>query len=182
MERKIMAPLLLNKKQGGGGVISGYASVFGEVDAQREVVAPGAFARSLSAQRKSGRLPAMLWMHDARQPIGLWDDMHEDARGLAVKGRLALRTAAGAQAEELLRMGAITGLSIGYRTVEARTDAKTRIRTLLDVELFEVSLVTFPANTAARVDSAKTRLPRADDDMKAIIARLNHTAFLLTKD
>lgn len=183
MERKILTTSFLVKELGANGVVSGYASVFGEVDAQREMVARGAFRRSLSELKETGRSPAMLWMHDAQQPIGIWEDVREDTRGLAVKGRLALRTAGGSDAYELLRMGAVSGLSIGFRTVASRMDAKARVRTLLDVDLFEISFVTFPANAAARVSAVKTptqtSITNADDELSAIITRLKHTASLL---
>ena len=110
------------------GVFAGYASVFGKIDQQNEIVAPGAFARSLKDWRQQSRLPAMLWMHDPGQPIGLWLAATEDASGLAVEGRLALRTQKGAEAYELLKLGALTGLSIGYRVVQSRVDAKKKAR------------------------------------------------------
>jgi HK97 family phage prohead protease len=97
--------------------------------------------------------------------------VREDSSGLAVEGRLAIRTQDGADAYELLKMGAVTGLSIGYRTVSSRMDASSRIRTLTDVDLYEVSLVTFPANDAARIHAVKTPLP-AGNEARAIVERL----------
>lgn len=186
MQTKHLSAPFQIKELGANGHVSGYASVFNEVDAQREVVAKGAFRRSLAAMKTSGRQPAMLWMHDIRQPIGVWEHVKEDARGLNVEGRLAIRTAAGADAYELLRMGAVTGLSIGYRTTASRMDEKSRTRTLLDVDLFEVSLVTFPANASARISAVKdphlhSQFLSAEDEMKAIIARLTTTASILSR-
>ncbi|HUY68250.1 MAG TPA: HK97 family phage prohead protease [Alphaproteobacteria bacterium] len=159
------------------GVFSGYASVFGALDQQNEIVAPGAFTRSLGQWRKQGRLPAMLWMHDPTQPVGLWLSVKEDSNGLAVDGRLALRTQKGGEAYELLKMGALTGLSIGYRVIASRIDAARKARVLTDVDLFEISLVTFPANEAARVDDVK----RTGDvglrrELRAAAARLQNAA------
>lgn len=144
------------KALAGDGVFSGYASVFNALDQQNEIVVQGAFARTLRLASQQNRTPAMLWMHDPTIPIGLWQSIREDLNGLAVEGRLALRTQKGAEAYELLKLGALTGLSIGYRVVSSRVDAKRKARLLTDVDLFEISLVTFPANEAARVDDVKT--------------------------
>jgi HK97 family phage prohead protease len=175
--RKVTAPLQI-KELGANGFVSGYASIFGAVDAQREVVQSGAFSRSLKEWKKTQRQPAMLWMHDTGKPVGIWENLREDSSGLVAEGRLAIRTQDGADAYELLKMGAVTGLSIGYRTVASRMDAKSRVRTLTDVDLFEVSLVTFPANDAARIRAVKTPLP-ADGDLRAIADRLYAVARLL---
>ncbi|MER2519739.1 MAG: HK97 family phage prohead protease [Bdellovibrionales bacterium] len=169
------------KALGGDGVFSGYASVFGALDLQNEIVAPGAFAHSLKSWRRQNRSPAMLWMHDPTLPIGLWQSVHEDQNGLAVEGRLALRTQKGAEAYELLKMGALTGLSIGYRVVVSRIDSKTKARVLSEVDLFEVSLVTFPANEAARVSDVKSPremvdLPLVARDFSAAAERLRGAA------
>ena len=138
------------------GSFQGYASIFGVVDQGRDVVAPGAFARSLAAWAAKGRLPAMLWQHDASEPIGAWAEMREDGRGLHVSGRLFVDDIARArQAYALLKSGALGGLSIGFRTVEAAFDEAARVRRLIEVELHEVSLVTFPALDAARVGDVK---------------------------
>ncbi len=152
MDIKHIARPLAIKTLAADGLFSGYASVFGVVDHQNEVVAPQAFTRTLAGWRAAGRMPAMLWMHDPAQPIGLWLALQEDRKGLAVQGRLALRTQKGGEAYELLKMGALTGLSIGYRVVASKVDGKRKARMLTDLELFEISLVTFPANEAARPD------------------------------
>ncbi len=146
MEVKAIAP---------DGTFTGYASVFDKVDSQNEIVARGAFTRTLAAWRAKNAAPAMLWMHDPTQPIGLWIAMEEDESGLVVQGRLALGTQKGMEAYELLKMKALTGLSIGYRVVTSRIDGKKKAKILTQVDLFEVSLVTFPANDAARVSGVK---------------------------
>lgn len=158
------------------GMFSGYASVFGELDHQNEVVASGAFARTLKKWRGENRMPAMLWMHDPTQPIGLWLSLNEDGNGLAVQGRLALRTQKGAEAYELLKMGALTGMSIGYRVRQSANDSKRKARVLTEVDLFEISLVTFPANEAARVNDVKNAAPVDDDMTRAIVERLEQAA------
>ncbi|HVY13506.1 MAG TPA: HK97 family phage prohead protease [Alphaproteobacteria bacterium] len=178
MTTKHLAAPLEIKELGANGFVAGYASVFNAVDAQRETVAKGAFGRSLTQWQKAARKPAMLWMHDAAKPVGVWENLREDSSGLAVEGKLAIRTQSGADAYELLKMGAVTGLSIGYRTLQSRVDAKSRVRTLTDVDLFEVSLVTFPANEFARIHSVKSPTVFADDEVRAIVERLNAMARL----
>jgi HK97 family phage prohead protease len=133
------------------GLFSGYGSVFNVIDSYKEVVAPGAFAESLA-----GKMPSLLWQHRSGEPVGVYTAVREDNVGLHVEGKLALKTTRGAEAYELLKMGAISGLSIGFVTREDSYDKVTGIRTLKKVDLWEVSLVTFPANDAARVSSVKT--------------------------
>lgn len=132
------------------GLFSGYGSVFNVVDSYKEIVAPGAFTESLQ-----GRMPSLLWQHRSGEPIGVYTAVREDSVGLVVEGKLALKTARGAEAYELMKMGAITGLSIGFVTREDSYDKVTGIRTLNKVDLWEVSLVTFPANDAARISTVK---------------------------
>ena len=143
------------KALGEDGSFAGYGSVFGVADEFADTVAPGAFARSLALHARAGTLPAMLWQHDSRQPIGIWSGLREDRVGLQVSGRLALKTRGGAEAYELLKLGAVSGLSIGYVAVASHVDERTRQRVLVDIELWEVSLVTFPANPMARVTAVK---------------------------
>lgn len=137
------------------GTFEGYGSVFGVKDSYDEIVEQGAFAESLAAHKSKGTMPALLWQHRSGEPIGVYTDMEEDSIGLKVSGRLALKTARGAEAYELLKMKAISGLSIGFMTREDAYDKVTRIRTLKKVDLWEVSLVTFPANDASRVQGVK---------------------------
>ena len=155
-ERKFLAPgaeLTLTD----GTRISGYASLFGLRDQGGDVVQKGAYAASLRAR---GRNVKMLWQHDPAQPIGVWDDLHEDDRGLFVSGRILTAVDRGREAAALLEAGAIDGLSIGYRTVKALRDDQGR-RVLQEIELWEVSLVTFPMQAEARV-AAKGLEPWAE--------------------
>lgn len=131
------------------GAFEGYASVFEVEDGGHDVVAPGAFARSLA--EKSAAEIRMLWHHDPTQPIGRWTELIEDSYGLFVRGQLVLEVAQAREAYALLRAGALDGLSIGFRTVSSRTDERTGVRRLLDVDLWEISLVTFPMNEDARI-------------------------------
>ena len=142
------------------GTFTGYGSVFGNVDAYGDSVQPGAFAKSLK-----NKTPALLWQHDSSQPIGVWEDIKEDEHGLLMRGRLLVgKVARATEACELLKAGAISGLSIGYVPVEwdyvktpkdGDEKAQSRVRRLKEIDRWEVSLVTFPANDAARVTGVK---------------------------
>ena len=135
-----------------GQVVTGYASVFGEPDQSGDVVQPGAYAQSLADQAATGRRIKMLWQHNPLEPIGIWDEVREDARGLYVKGRLLTDVTRAREAATLVEAGAIDGLSIGYKTIRTTRDAQGH-RLLNEVELWEVSLVTFPMLSEARVNA-----------------------------
>jgi HK97 family phage prohead protease len=135
----------------------GYGSVFGVLDSYADVVAAGAFKRSLREHKAAGRMPALLWQHDPSSPIGVYEHMSEDETGLFVKGRLS-DTQMGREGYTLLKDGALSGLSIGFSVYPndgAKVDEKTGVRTLKNIKLWETSLVTFPANDAARVTGVK---------------------------
>src|SRR5438093_3540749 len=138
------------------GSFEGYGSVFSIEDLGRDIVAPGAFANTLAESRSEGRWPRMLWMHKAEEPIGVWREMREDARGLFVRGQLATGTQRGREVLELMRLGAVDGLSIGYAAVEASIEETTGARVIAEARLYEVSPVVFPMNTEARVTSVKS--------------------------
>jgi HK97 family phage prohead protease len=139
--------------RGDDGVFEGYASLFGAEDQGRDIVMPGAFALSLA------RMPAaevrMLFQHDPAQPIGVWEAIREDGRGLHVRGRLTLGVGRAREILALIRDGALDGLSIGFRTRKAVRDARTGLRRLYEIELCEISLVTFPMLPSARVSAVK---------------------------
>lgn len=159
LETKFIA---LDHKQATGSDINGYASLFGVADQNGDVVEPGAFTDSLRRLEAQGRSVKFLWQHDPAAPIGVWDEVFEDRLGLAVRGHLLTEVRQGAEAAALLGAGAVDGLSIGYRTVRAERIAGGR--RLLEIDLWEVSLVTFPMLPSARA-SAKT------PDLEADIAR-----------
>ena len=138
------------------GTIEGYGSVFNVVDDWGDIIAPGAFAATLAAHRAAGTMPAMLWQHRDAEPIGVWTDMVEDSKGLRVKGSLVLDAPRGKEAHALLKAGALNGLSIGFISRKWSWDDTTDVRTLQEVDLWEVSPVTFPANSLARVDTVKS--------------------------
>lgn len=139
------------------GAIEGYASLFGIEDQGGDIVAPGAYAASLAKLTQAGRRVKMLWQHDPAQPIGVWDEAREDERGLWVKGRILTEVAKGREAQALIKAGSIDGLSIGYRTVKAQKQSGGQ-RLLQELDLWEVSLVTFPMLPEARV-AAKSEVP-----------------------
>lgn len=133
-----------------GHRISGYASVFGLRDKGGDVVLPGAYATSLKRMAGRGERVRMLWQHDPAQPIGIWDEVFEDAHGLRVAGRLLPDVSRAREAKALLAAGAVDGLSIGYRTLRAEAVAGGG-RRLVELDLWEVSLVTFPMQAEARI-------------------------------
>lgn len=137
------------------GSFEGYGSVFGNRDLGNDVIEKGAFSKSL--KRKKPHMVKLLYQHKSDMPIGVFDEIKEDDHGLYIKGRLALKTQAGAEAYELLKMGALDGLSIGFRVnpEQVSYDKRSRRRYIKEVDLMEVSLVTFPMNPKATVRSVK---------------------------
>jgi uncharacterized protein len=139
------------------GLFSGYGSVFGNVDAYQEIVAPGAFGESLAAWKDAGKMPPVLWQHRSGEPLGPYVEMREDAHGLWVKGQLLVDDVARAkEARALMKAKAVNGLSIGFVTREDSYDKVTGVRTLKKIDLWEVSVVTFPANPAAQISNVKS--------------------------
>ncbi|MGO4683232.1 HK97 family phage prohead protease [Hyphomicrobium sp. 2TAF46] len=147
--------LPLEAKSLDDGVFEGYASLFNREDLGHDVIAPGAFRESL-LNRGAQRIK-MLFQHDPAEPIGVWDEIREDARGLYVRGRLMTAVSKAREVLELMRAGALDGLSIGFKTVRARRDAASGVRRLEKVDLWEISVVTFPMLPGARVQSVKAR-------------------------
>ncbi|MBS7803516.1 HK97 family phage prohead protease [Rhizobiales bacterium TNE-4] len=130
--------------------IEGYASLFDRVDLGRDVVLPGAFTASL--ERRGPRDVRMLWQHDAAEPVGLWTDMQEDRNGLRVRGVLLPEVKRARELAALIAHGAIDGLSIGFRAIRARRDPTQRLRRIAEIDLWEISLVTFPLLPGARLN------------------------------
>src|SRR5947209_9911813 len=140
------------------GAVEGYASLFGEVDQARDMVMPGAFTQTLK-QRGLRKIP-MLFQHDPAEPVGIWLELAEDFRGLRARGRLIPDVARAKELLALIRAGAVDGLSIGYRTVRGQIDPKSRVRKLYQVDLWEISIVTFPLLNGARVSTVKQAAPK----------------------
>jgi len=140
------------------GTFSGYASLFGTVDLGQDLVMPGAFRDSLKARGVRG--VKLLFQHDPDEPIGVWLELAEDARGLFARGRLMPEVTRAREVLSLMRAGALDGLSIGFRTVQGRTYPKSGVRRLDKIDLWEISVVTFPMLPDARVSTVKRRPER----------------------
>lgn len=136
------------------GTFEGYGSIFGNVDAYGEKVVPGAFVESLARHKREGTAVLMLWQHDPHQPIGVWEDLAEDAKGLWGKGRLLTEVQRAKEVYVLMKNRAVRGLSIGYREEEA--DQENGVRLLKKLDLWEISPVSFPANRRARIEAVKS--------------------------
>jgi uncharacterized protein len=147
----------VKEAEDGARTIEGWASTFGNKDSYGDIILPGAFADSIKE-----RNPKMLWQHNSDELVGVWDSATETQQGLYVKGRLA-DTPRGNEAYTLAKMGALDSMSIGYSTVEADYDYEAGTRTLKTLELWEVSLVTFPANDQATITSVKAMAEDIDE-------------------
>lgn len=137
------------------GTFEGYASLFGVPDNGRDVIARGAFRTALKRRGQGG--VKMLYQHAAAEPIGTWSELYEDAVGLFVRGRITPDVQKAREVLALLRDGAIDGLSVGFKTKRARTDAKSGVRVIYEADLWEVSVVTFPMLDGARVTRVTER-------------------------
>ena len=131
------------------GSFAGYATRFGIKDKGGDIVVKGAYAKSLNE-----RMPKMLWSHRQWEPIGIWIKAFEDDVGLRVEGKLALNTIKGKETHELMKLGAVNGLSIGYIT--RKSDIRGNARMLQELDLHEVSVVTFPMQNEATIDAVKS--------------------------
>ena len=138
---------------GEDGSFSGYASLFSKTDLGNDRVIKGAFERSVEQRKASGI--RMLFQHNPDKPIGVWDEIREDDLGLWVKGHIIKDVSNGAEVLSLMRSGALDGLSIGFKTKRSRTDRKSGIRDILEADLWEISVVTFPMLPEARVSQVK---------------------------
>lgn len=141
------------------GRFAGYASVFGRVDESGDIVMPGAFRKSL-AQRGRGRI-RLLFQHDPKEPVGTWENIAEDGFGLWAEGRLVPGVPRAEALRRLIEKRAVDGLSIGFRTVRATREPATGHRKLSEIDLWEISIVTFPMMDAARI-APGARLPERD--------------------
>ena len=164
MEHKFIP---LDVKADDARTVEGLGSVFGNVDGGGDIVLPGAFAKSIATRK-----PVMLAQHKHDQVIGVWEDVRETAEGLYVKGRI-LNTALGNDVYELAKHGALTGLSIGYSTKDSEVDRKSGHRRLKELELYEVSLVTFPMNELAGI----TRVKQKPADERALEEYLREAGY-----
>ena len=154
----------------GTGIFEGYASLFGVPDLGRDVVARGAFRDSLASRGAAGI--RMLWQHDPSEPLGRWLRVEEDARGLRVRGQLNLAVARAREIGALMRGGGIDGLSIGFRAVDARKE-RGGGRRLLKLDLWEISIVTFPMLPQARIAvTERAQAPPLQPEPRGLVAAI----------
>ena len=152
----------LDLKADDAGMVEGYGSVFGNRDSYGDIVEAGAFSSTIRSRK-----PKMLWQHNMADPIGVWDEVSEDDRGLRVKGRLAMATTRGREAYELVKLGALDGLSIGFRTV--KDEIEGAVRKLKEIDLYEVSFVTMPANAAATITDIRSVALESERSFEAFL-------------
>ena len=149
------------------GEFSGYGSVYDVIDFYGEVVAPGAFAGSLRKWAAKDRLPPVLWQHNSREPVGPFTLMREDSKGLYVEGQLLVGDVQRAtEARALMKAKAVSGMSIGFDTIIEEFNKDTKLITLKEIDLWEVSIVTFPANEAAQIENVKAVMAEIRDSGK----------------
>lgn len=154
------------------GTFAGYASTFGGApDRAGDVIAHGAFGKSLKGHKAAGSAPAMLWAHDFREPVGRWSSFTEDRNGLKAEGKLTLGVQRGRDAYELMKDGALS-LSIGYRVRQDGYERSTHV--LKELELLEVSLVAVPANPLAQVTAVKADI-RGPADLQRVLQELGYS-------
>lgn len=156
--RKYLKSQLVLTKQSEDGSFTGYGSVFGNKDSYSDVVLKGAFNDSLTKLNNAGTMPAFLWQHKHDEPIGVYTKMFEDDHGLVVEGQINLEVQKGREAYSLMKQGALDGLSIGYDIPKGGGNWNEENDTfeLSQVNLWEVSLVTFPANDLSRISTVKS--------------------------
>ncbi|WP_052697231.1 HK97 family phage prohead protease [Vibrio parahaemolyticus] len=138
------------------GVFEAYANTKWTVDRVRDCTVDNAYSRSIQKAKETGRMPKMLLQHDHNKVIGVWLEMEEDEHGLRVKGQLALETTLGKETYELIKMKALDSLSIGYVVKEERFDPETKVNYLIDIDIHEVSVVTFACNQESLITSVKS--------------------------
>ena len=157
-----------NKSVDGEGKFTGYAATFNNEDLGRDVILPGAFEKSL--QRRPAAKVKMLRGHDPEEPIGIWLDLAEDKKGLRATGQLILDTTKGRETHALMKAGALDGMSIGFRTLKDRYDRTKGVRYLEEVDVPEISIVTFPMNPRATVANVKGHDP---ERARALVQAIN---------
>ncbi|MGL6606609.1 HK97 family phage prohead protease [Aeromonas hydrophila] len=138
------------------GRFTAYGNVFDVIDSYRDVTMKGAFRKSIQQHKAAGTSPRMLWNHNPDEVIGKWESFVEDEHGLKMEGVLALGTQRGRETYELLKMGALDSLSIGYVVTKEKFDSVKKLNYLEELDLFEVSVVTFPANKESVVTDVKS--------------------------
>lgn len=147
--------LLTRFETGEEGIFTGYAVIWGERNGHNEIVQRGAFSRSIAKHQQDGTKPLMLWSHNQAEVIGVWTEIREDERGLFVTGKIVTTTTRGREAFDLLKAGALNGLSIGFRPVTDKRGAGG-VRILTEIDLAEISIVGLPSAARARITSVRS--------------------------
>ena len=160
------------------GRFEGYASLFNAEDLGRDIIIPGAFRDTLRARGAGG--VRLLFQHNAAEPIGAWDELAEDSRGLFARGRLTTEVLRAREVLSLMRAGAIDGLSIGFRVLKEHRDRARGVRRIGQVDLWEISVVTFPMLPGARIRSVKHRAFSGPGDEARLARRVNRAARYLS--
>lgn len=135
---------------------SGYAVVWGERNAHNEIVERGAFAKTLAAHQAAGTRPVMFWSHNREDIIGVWEEVREDEKGLFVRGKLITEINRGKEVHELMKAGAVNGLSIGFRVPKGGEQRRAGTRYLREIDLAEISVVGLPSAGRARITSVRS--------------------------
>jgi len=156
------------------GSFEGFASVFGHEDLSGDVVEPGAFKDSINRRGISGI--KMLFQHDPNQPIGVWQELKEVPRGLYARGKLMMEVARAREVLSLMIAGALDGLSIGFRTIRAHKSKNGTVRHIEKVDLWEISIVTFPMQPLARVSAVKQNDTHTEIDDTALAVKILQAA------
>ncbi len=159
------------------GIFRGYASIFGNKDSHGHIVVAGAFSRTLKENGRNTTGVAMLKGHDTRRPIGVWNVLEEDSRGLKVEGQLILEIQDGRETHALMKAGALKGLSIGYDTRIYKDDAKKKVRYLQDLDLWEISPVVFPSNLRSTITTVKELSQNDTKALSDILSTLERVNF-----
>jgi len=154
------------------GRFYGYASIFRYPDRVGDIVMPGAFKRSLVTKGSGGI--RMLFQHDPKEPLGLWNRISEDGTGLFVEGRLLAGIARPDALRRLVGAGAVDGLSIGFRTERATRDTPNGLRRLWQIDLWEISIVTFPMMEGARIRSVANQTAETGRLQRSLEAAITH--------
>ena len=187
--KRLGKPIRLDAKSDAERTFRGHASVFDDPHPTSswalpsdwlDVFRPGAFKAALAEHKRSGTLPAMFWEHNWDHSIGAYRAVEEDGDGLAVDGQVAksARQRTGEDIYELLSMGAVTGLSVGFKPMKVKLDEKTKTRELLAVDLFEISPTALPGNSSARITDVKSVAP---DQLKRFLEDLLRDAGELSR-
>ena len=145
------------------------------MDHHGDQVMPGAFTKSLKQLSRSQQKPKMLWHHDSRYPIGIWHDIREDSKGLFVKGQLLLDIQQGRETYALMQAGVLDGLSIGFRPLKSRRHPSLKGRILEEIDLYEISLVTFASNPEAKITHLKSSWEKTEPDLLNSLQELYKT-------